>query len=139
MHSLEHGRIEFQYKPGTLGGDIAKLRALAEEPLNGSAGYHVLFFENDTKMPANFAATAWTKSLTCPQLTDAVARGDARVPQGVTRTRAPSSFRDRSRRALRSQGRGALRVRGEEAVAPAGTLSRIDYATLSRRLPERLD
>jgi hypothetical protein len=69
VHSLEHGRIEFQYKPGTSAADIAKLRALAQEPLNGSAGYHVLFFENNTGMPANFAATAWTKSLTCPQLT----------------------------------------------------------------------
>jgi hypothetical protein len=69
VHSLEHGRIEFQYKPGTSPADIAKLRALAAEPLNGSAGYHVLFFENNTKMPANFAAVAWTKSLTCPQLT----------------------------------------------------------------------
>jgi uncharacterized protein DUF3105 len=70
VHSLEHGRIEFQYKPGTSTADIAKLRALAEEPFNGSAGYHVLFFENNTGMPANFAATAWTKSLTCPQLTE---------------------------------------------------------------------
>jgi uncharacterized protein DUF3105 len=68
VHSLEHGRIEFQYKPGTSTADIAKLRALANEPFNGSAGYHVLFFENNTGMPANFAATAWTKSLTCPQL-----------------------------------------------------------------------
>ncbi|HEY7623062.1 MAG TPA: DUF3105 domain-containing protein [Solirubrobacteraceae bacterium] len=70
VHSLEHGRIEFQYKPGTSAADIAKLRALAGESLNGSAGYHVLFFENNTNMPANFAAVAWTKSLTCPQLTE---------------------------------------------------------------------
>jgi Protein of unknown function (DUF3105) len=70
VHSLEHGRIEFQYKPGTSAADIAKLRALAGESLNGSAGYHVLLFENNTKMPANFAAVAWTKALTCPQLTE---------------------------------------------------------------------
>jgi hypothetical protein len=69
VHSLEHGRIEFQYKPGTSAADVAKLRRLAEEPLNGSAGYHVLLFENNTKMPAQFAAAAWTKSITCPQLT----------------------------------------------------------------------
>ena len=66
VHSLEHGRIEFQYKPGTPAGDVAKLRKLAEEPLHGNAGYHVLMFENDTNMPAQFAATAWTKSITCP-------------------------------------------------------------------------
>jgi hypothetical protein len=68
VHSLEHGRIEFQYKPGTPAADVAKLRRLAEEPLNGTAGYHVLLFENNTKMPAQFAATAWTKSITCPTL-----------------------------------------------------------------------
>jgi type II secretory pathway pseudopilin PulG len=68
VHSLEHGRIEFQYKPGTSQADIAKLRSLAEEPLNDSAGYHVLLFENNTNMPAQFAATAWTKSITCPTL-----------------------------------------------------------------------
>jgi hypothetical protein len=69
VHALEHGRIEFQYKPGSPAADVNKLRALAQEPLNGSAGYHVLFFENNTKMPAQYAATAWTKSITCPQLT----------------------------------------------------------------------
>ena len=47
---------------------MAKLRRLAEEPFNGTAGYHVLLFENNTNMPAQFAATAWTKSITCPTL-----------------------------------------------------------------------
>ncbi|HSS58938.1 MAG TPA: DUF3105 domain-containing protein, partial [Solirubrobacteraceae bacterium] len=69
VHTLEHGRIEFQYKPGTPAADVAKLRKLAEEPFNGTAGYHVLLFENNTNMPAQFAATAWTKSITCPALT----------------------------------------------------------------------
>jgi hypothetical protein len=68
VHTLEHGRIEFQYKPGTPAADVAKLRRLAEEPLNGTAGYHIMLFENNTKMPAPFAATAWTKSITCPTL-----------------------------------------------------------------------
>src|ERR671930_803609 len=71
VHSLEHGRIEFQYKPGARAADVAKLRALAEEPLNGTPGYHTLFFENNTNMPAEFAATAWTKSITCSKLTPA--------------------------------------------------------------------
>jgi Protein of unknown function (DUF3105) len=69
VHSLEHGRIEFQYKPGAPAAQVAQLRKLAEEPFNGSAGYHVLFFENNTKMPTDFAATAWTKSITCPEMT----------------------------------------------------------------------
>jgi hypothetical protein len=69
VHSLEHGRIEFQYKPGTSQADIARLRSLAEEPLNDSAGYHVLMFQNNTNMTSQFALTAWTKSLTCDKLT----------------------------------------------------------------------
>ena len=90
MHSLEHGRIEFQYKPGTSQADIAKLQKLAEEPLNDSAGYHVLMFQNNTKMPTQFALTAWTKSLTCDKLTPqsiaSCATSARRSP-----TRAPSS------------------------------------------------
>ncbi|MEN3283130.1 MAG: hypothetical protein V7607_4270 [Solirubrobacteraceae bacterium] len=69
VHSLEHGRIEFQYKPGASAADVRKLRALAEEPINDTAGYHMLMFENNTNMPTEFAATAWTKSITCGQLT----------------------------------------------------------------------
>jgi Protein of unknown function (DUF3105) len=69
VHSLEHGRVEFQYKPGTPQGQVAQLQKLAEAPLNGSAGYHVLMFENNTKMPSQFALTAWTKLLTCNSLT----------------------------------------------------------------------
>jgi hypothetical protein len=68
VHSLEHGRIEFQYKPGTPAADVAKLRRLAEEPLNGAAGYHILLFENNTDMPDQFALAAWTKSISCPTL-----------------------------------------------------------------------
>jgi Protein of unknown function (DUF3105) len=69
VHTLEHGRIEFQYKPGAPAADVAKLRALAEEPFNGTAGYHTLLFENNTNMPEEYAATAWTKSITCGKLT----------------------------------------------------------------------
>jgi hypothetical protein len=68
VHSLEHGRIEFQYKKGASAADVAKLRALAEEPLNDTPGYHMLMFENNTNMPTEFAAAAWTKSITCGQL-----------------------------------------------------------------------
>jgi hypothetical protein len=69
VHTLEHGRIEFQYKPGAPAADVAKLRALAEEPFNGTAGYHTLLFENNTNMPEEYAATAWTKSISCAKLT----------------------------------------------------------------------
>jgi hypothetical protein len=69
VHTLEHGRIEFQYKPGTNPSDIAKLQKLAEEPFNGTDGYHTLLFENNTGMASPFAATAWTRSITCSSLT----------------------------------------------------------------------
>ena len=69
VHSLEHGRVEFEYKPGTPQSQVARFQKLAEEPLNGSAGYHVLMFQNNTKMPSRFALAAWTKLLTCNSLT----------------------------------------------------------------------
>jgi hypothetical protein len=69
VHSLEHGRVEFEYKPGTPQADVAKLQKLAEEELNGSDGYHVLMFQNNTNMPTQFALAAWTKLLTCDKLT----------------------------------------------------------------------
>jgi len=69
VHSLEHGRIEFEYKKGTPQAQVAQLQKLAEEPLNGSAGYHVLMFQNNTNMPSRFALAAWTKLLTCDKLT----------------------------------------------------------------------
>ncbi len=69
VHSLEHGRILFQYQPGTSVADVAKLRALAEEEFNDSPGYHTLLLQNNTDMPARFAAVAWTKSLACDRLT----------------------------------------------------------------------
>jgi type II secretory pathway pseudopilin PulG len=68
VHSLEHGRIEFQYAKGTSAADQAKLKQLAESKFNGTAGYHTLMFENDTNMPSKFAATAWTRSITCDSL-----------------------------------------------------------------------
>ena len=71
VHSLEHGRILFQYAPGTPAADVQKLRSLAEEELEGSAGYHTLLFQNNTKMPAKFAAVAWTRYVTCDRLTTA--------------------------------------------------------------------
>jgi hypothetical protein len=69
VHSLEHGRILFEYKPGTPPGEVAKLQKLAQAKINGSGGYHALLFQNNTKMPTQYALVAWTKSLTCEKLT----------------------------------------------------------------------
>ena len=64
VHTLEHGRINVQYKKGTPAADVAKLEALLQEQ---NEGYHMLLYENTTGMDAQIAATAWTQSLTCPR------------------------------------------------------------------------
>ena len=69
VHTLEHGRIDVQYKPGTPKATVAKLEALLAEQSNG---YHMLLFQNVTNMKAQVAATAWTHSLTCPAMNDKV-------------------------------------------------------------------
>jgi hypothetical protein len=73
VHTLEHGRIDVQYKPGTPAETVRELEALLAEQNNG---YHMLLFENTTGMEAQVAATAWGHSLTCdkmnPQVFDAI-------------------------------------------------------------------
>jgi hypothetical protein len=69
VHTLEHGRIDVQYKPGTPTHTVTELEALLKEQ---SDGYHMLLFENTTNMPAQIAATAWGHSLTCPQFSNQV-------------------------------------------------------------------
>ena len=69
VHTLEHGRIDVQYKPGTPAETVAQLEALLAEQ---SGGYHMLLFENTTGMDAQIAATAWGHSLTCPEMNDQV-------------------------------------------------------------------
>jgi LmbE family N-acetylglucosaminyl deacetylase len=69
VHPLEHGRIEVQYKAGTDAETVGKLEALLAEEQDG---YHMLLFENTTGMESAVAATAWTHSLTCPEMNDKV-------------------------------------------------------------------
>ena len=69
VHPLEHGRIEIQYKPGTPKKTVEQLEALLAENDNG---YHMLLFENTTGMKYAVAATAWTHSVTCPEMNDKV-------------------------------------------------------------------
>jgi len=68
VHTLEHGRIDLQYKEGTPEETVLQLEALLGE----SEGYHMLLFENATGMSAQVAATAWGQSLTCPEMNDKV-------------------------------------------------------------------
>jgi hypothetical protein len=69
VHTLEHGRINVQYKPGTPAETVAQLEALLAEQ---SDGYHMLLYENTTGMDAAVAATMWGQSLTCPEMNDQV-------------------------------------------------------------------
>jgi hypothetical protein len=69
VHTLEHGRIAVQYKPGTPQETIDQLNALLAEM---NDGYHLLLYENQTDMDAQVAATAWGHSLTCPEMNDKV-------------------------------------------------------------------
>ncbi len=69
VHTLEHGRIDVQYKPGTPAETVDQLNALLAEM---NEGYHLLLFENPTGMDAQVAATAWGHSLTCPEMNDKV-------------------------------------------------------------------
>jgi hypothetical protein len=69
VHTLEHGRINVQYKEGTDAETVGKLEGLLAEQ---SDGYHMLLYENTTGMEAAVAATAWTQSLTCPEMNDKV-------------------------------------------------------------------
>jgi hypothetical protein len=61
VHTLEHGRINVQYKPGTNPELVSKLEAFVAE----NEGYHMLLYENPTGMQAQVAATTWTLCLTC--------------------------------------------------------------------------
>jgi len=65
VHTLEHGRIDIQYKPGTPKTTVAQLETLYNE-MDG--GHHLLLFENTTNMPFAVAATAWDYQLGCPAM-----------------------------------------------------------------------
>ncbi len=69
VHPLEHGRIMVQYKKGTPAETVDQLEALLAEQ---EEGYHMFLYENTTGMDAAVAATAWTHSVTCPEMNDKV-------------------------------------------------------------------
>lgn len=76
VHSLEHGRIEIEYAKGSTATLVNQMETVGSEELNGSAGYHVLVFENPTNMPFQVAAVAWGHILGCktmnPRVFDAI-------------------------------------------------------------------
>jgi hypothetical protein len=70
VHTLEHGRIELQYSPKASKTVRDQMAALFNEKNKGVAGYHMLLFENNTNMPYEVAATAWTHILGCKTVND---------------------------------------------------------------------
>ncbi len=71
VHTLEHGRILFQYKPNTPAGEIAQLQTLFNEPvLDSGNGYHSVLMQNNTKMPFAVAAVAWRHYVGCPKFSE---------------------------------------------------------------------
>ena len=68
VHTLEHGRIDVQYAPGTPAETVSQLEAFVAE----NEGYHMLMFENTTSMPYAVAATAWTHMLGCKEMSPKV-------------------------------------------------------------------
>ena len=116
VHTLEHGRIDVQYKPGTPEHTVAQLEKLLQEQ---SDGYHMLLFQNGTNMDGQIAATAWGHSLACPQFNNQVFD-------------AIRTFRD----ALHRQGPGAGPLGAPGGRASHDELDRQD-APGARRSPRR--
>jgi hypothetical protein len=69
VHTLEHGRINIQYRKGTPKQTVDQLESLYNEM---SEGYHLMLYENTTEMPYAVAATAWTQMLGCKEMNDKV-------------------------------------------------------------------
>lgn len=67
VHSLEHGRIHLQYKPGTPDAQVGRLVSLFEE-----REAYVLLYENTTEMEHAVAASAWRHLIGCPRFNDQV-------------------------------------------------------------------
>jgi hypothetical protein len=73
VHALEHGRIVFQYKPGTPAKTVSQLETLANEPLNGKNAYKVLLLQNKTNMDDfAVAASAWGHAIVCKNTSEAM-------------------------------------------------------------------
>jgi hypothetical protein len=66
VHSLEHGRIEVQYKSTISEKRLAELKGLFD-----ADPYHMLLLPNVTRMPYELAAVAWGHIAACKRVTDA--------------------------------------------------------------------
>jgi hypothetical protein len=66
VHTLEHGRILLQYKPGAPQATVDALQKLFVEPvLKSRRSYHMVLMRNNSKMPFQAAAVAWQHYVGC--------------------------------------------------------------------------
>ena len=65
VHELEHGRIIIWYPPNAPPRVIGQAKALFDED-----SFHMVLTPNTTHMPYAIAASAWTRSITCPTVTN---------------------------------------------------------------------
>jgi hypothetical protein len=77
VHSLEHGRVEIQYRPGLPAHDVSQLESIFKEQAGRFAPeQYLLLVQNSTKMPYDVAAVAWSHILGCktytPKVLDAI-------------------------------------------------------------------
>lgn len=70
VHTLEHGRIELQYSPNAPKLVQDQMNTLFNEKNKGAEGYHMVLFQNNTDMPYEVAATAWTQLIGCKTVND---------------------------------------------------------------------
>jgi Protein of unknown function (DUF3105) len=82
VHTLEHGRIELQYRPDAPRAVRDALRGVYSESTR-----HMLLFPNNTGMGFEVAATAWKHRLGCAQF-------DSKVPEALRRFR--DTYMDRA-------------------------------------------
>lgn len=70
VHTLEHGRVLLQYRPGVDEDVVNALRELFNEDVKGSGGaYHSVLMRNNTDMPFEVAAVSWQNYLGCEKFT----------------------------------------------------------------------
>ena len=70
VHTLEHGRILLQYRPGSDKTVVTALEKLFNEDVADSGGaYHSVLMRNNTKMPFQVAAVAWRHYMACREFT----------------------------------------------------------------------
>ncbi|HEV3000803.1 MAG TPA: DUF3105 domain-containing protein [Solirubrobacteraceae bacterium] len=72
VHTLEHGRVIFMYKPGTPERRVSQLETLMNEEVKGAGAYKTLLMENNTDMPYAVAAVSWRRWVVCDRFTDGV-------------------------------------------------------------------